>query len=133
MNLLIGTYDPKKVSPDLAAKAKELEEAMAFTVFKDASTGKMFNADAASNEHGVVDYLAYYMHPMEREARASEDMLTKSLDDRARTYLKGEDSSPRGAYRDPNNIVDVLYKLFVTGELDASQHMMPPTKTKIKP
>lgn len=130
MNLLLNIDN--KSDKKLIDKADEVQKAMGHTVFKNSDDGTMFNANAAANEYGIVDFLSYLMHPSEREARASEDMITKSLDERARSYLKGEDSSPRGPYRSTSNIIDVLHKLFVTGELDASKHMMAPTKMKPK-
>lgn len=105
-------------------KLIDIDEALPNIAFKNNVNNTTFNADLTKNEHGVTDFLAYWLHPNEREARASEDMLTKPLNDRLTAYLKGVDSMPpKHPYKSTISLIDTLYKALVTGELDVSQHV----------
>jgi hypothetical protein len=89
--------------------------------------GTFLPTDIANNQHKSLDFLSYWFHPLEREARASEDMLLRSLDDRAKDYLKGVDSEVNlEPYKSAPRLIDMLHKLFVTGELHAPQVMRVP-------
>ncbi len=126
-NIFNGKTFPKDTT--IVEQLIDIDEALPNFTFRDAVADKDFDADLNTNQHGVADFLSYWFHPSEREARASEDMLTRSLDDRAKSYLKGVDSMPpKSPYKSTKGLIDMLHKVFVTGELDASRHVRKNTK-----
>lgn len=103
-------------SPAEKARSDELRDAYKKHRFINSVTGGDVDPTTVPFDRGI-DFLSYLGHPLEREARAGEDMALKSLEDRAKNYLAGVDSTPaKHAYKSPEGLFKALQEILVTGK-----------------